>query len=179
MHTPLLWLDIETTGLDEHASRILEVGLILTDGDLNEIASVDAVIGWRNPHQMVMCEAVREMHTTSGLLDEVAESRMCLGEAEDLLLAWVHHHDANGLLMAGSGVQFDRRWIAHVMPGLADLFHRRNFDMTTLRYFLGEAKEEAPHRALGDLRQNIRTLRRYVARARAMGLIAMPAASVA
>jgi len=175
VHAPLLWLDIETTGLDEHASRLLEVGMVLTDGNLNEVASVDVVIGWRDPHQMVMCNFVRQMHTASGLLDEVAASRMCLGEAEDLLTAWARHHDAGGLVMAGSGVQFDRRWLAHVMPALAGMFHRRSFDMTTLRYFHGEAKGTVPHRALGDLRQDIRTLRRYASCAQESGLIVVPA----
>ena len=84
MHAPLLWIDIETTGLDEHTSRMLEVGMILTDGDLNEVASVEVVLGWRDPHGMPMPDVVREMHTRSGLLDEAAQSRMCLREAEDL-----------------------------------------------------------------------------------------------
>lgn len=175
MHAPLLWVDIETSGLDEHTARLLEVGMVLTDDMLEEVAYIDVVLGWRNPHEMEMPDEVREMHTRSGLLDEVARSRLCLREAEDLLVAWVKHHGAEGLYMAGSGVHFDRRWLRHLMPSLAGCFHYRNFDMTTLRYFLGTAKTEPAHRALADLRQSIEDLRRAAARARATGLIAVPA----
>lgn len=177
MHAPLLWLDLETTGLDEHTARLLEVGMILTDGDLNEVACIDVVLGWRTPHALEMPDIVREMHMASGLLDEVAASRMCLREAEDLLVAWVDLHDARNLYMAGSGVHFDRRWLRHLMPALAACFHYRNFDATTLRYFFDTEKEAPEHRVLGDLRQSIKNIRMLADRARAAGIIALPAAS--
>lgn len=179
MHAPLLWIDVETTGLDEHTARLLEVGMILTDGDLNEVACIDVVLGWRNPRELPMVDLVREMHEASGLFDEVAASRMCLREAEDLLVAWVDANDARGLFMAGSGVHFDRRWLRHLMPTLAACFNYRNFDATTLRYFFNTEKEAPKHRVLGDIRQSISNIRMLVRRARNAGIIALPAALVA
>lgn len=178
MHESLLWLDVETDGLEEATGHIFEVGMALTDGELNEVASVEVVVGWRD-WSLPMSDYVRDMHTKNGLLKEVAASRTSLYEAEGRLVEFVHEHDALGLYMAGSGVHFDRRWVQYLMPTLARLFHYRNFDLTTLRYFFGDEKTEPPHRALPDLRQNIAELRRYVERARALGLVALPKAVIA
>ena len=175
MHEPLLWCDIETSGLSERTDRLLEVGLVLTDADLSIVEETAVVIGWRNVRDFEMSEFVREMHEKSGLFDAVERSLLCTREAEDRLVRWVGARGADGLYMAGSGVGFDRRWLRHLMPSFAKLFHYRNFDMTTLRYFLGDEKREPVHRSLGDLHQSIEDLRRYVRMAHAAGLIALPA----
>lgn len=179
MHTPLLWLDIETTGLSPHTDLMLEAALVLTDSRLNIVRETDLVIGWADIRSVEMSDFVRDMHERNGLFDAVRESDLCLREVERLLLHWIDMHDCRDLYMAGSGVHFDRNWLKVQMPALACAWHYRNLDLTTLRYFFGDEKKDPPHRALTDLRQNIENLRNYAARAHTAGLITTPTMAVA
>ena len=159
---PLLWLDIETTGLSENEDLLLEVGLILTDDNLRIAASTSVVIGYNRIRELVTNEFVAKMHEANGLLDAVEVAGVTTLRAEQILLEWIERHDAAGLYMAGSGVHFDRRWLRRWMPALMRTWHYRNFDMTTLRYFFNEEKETTQHRALSDLKQNVADLRRLL-----------------
>ncbi|KKN41334.1 hypothetical protein LCGC14_0724160, partial [marine sediment metagenome] len=159
---PLLWLDIETTGLSEHQDLLLEVGMILTDEHLRVTASTSIVIGYNRIRELMTNEFVLDMHKRNGLLDAVERSDVTTLRAEQLLLEWVERHSADGFYMAGSGVHFDRRWLTRWMPALVRVWHYRNFDMTTLRYFFEEEKATSDHRAIGDLKQNIADLRRLL-----------------
>src|SRR5277367_2760321 len=73
----LVWTDIESNGLQEHGGHLLEVALVITDDDLNEVAAqstpvqpvdvlLDEVIEKMDPY-------VRDMHTKSGLFVGVRE----------------------------------------------------------------------------------------------------------
>ena len=42
--TRLLWVDLEMTGLDPIKDRILEIAAIVTDWDLKELATYEAVV---------------------------------------------------------------------------------------------------------------------------------------
>ena len=43
-HAKLLWMDLEMTGLDPVEDRILEVAVVATDWDFNEIATYAAAV---------------------------------------------------------------------------------------------------------------------------------------
>lgn len=43
-HATLLWIDLEMTGLEPSADRILEIGAIATDWNMKEIARLEAVV---------------------------------------------------------------------------------------------------------------------------------------
>ncbi len=159
---PLLWLDIETTGLSENEDLLLEIGLVLTDDHLCISASTSVVVGYNRIRELVTNEFVAKMHEANGLLDAVERSDVTTLHAEQVLLEWIEKHKAAGLYMAGSGVHFDRRWLSRWMPALVRVWHYRNFDMTTLRYFFNEEKATTEHRALDDLKQNIADLRRLL-----------------
>ena len=163
MHGPLLWLDIETTGLSPESHLLLEVGMVLTDADLKVVSSLAFVLGWsdREVSSHITSPDVWEMHRENGLIEDVARSQLQICDAEHLLVSWVKSWEAMGLPMAGSGVHFDRKWLEMKMPTLVKQFHYRNFDVTTLRYFFGDEKAKCSHRALADLHQNIEELRKY------------------
>lgn len=160
MNGRLLWCDCETTGLDERQGSLLEVALVLTEG-LRVVAETQVVI--HDPGIMSKIPSmdpwVVGQHRSSGLFTAVLRSPWDLGTAEQRLLQWVLEHDAQGLYMAGSGVGFDRRWLRHCMPALYGVWHYRDYDMTTLRRFFGMKKGTRPHRALEDLRADIRDAR--------------------
>lgn len=161
----LLWVDLETTGLDPMRCLLLEAGLLLTDDRGRELAAVSFVIGYPDVRARVREQVVRDMHERSGLLDEVERSRLRLDQAEEALLGWVDKREARGLLMAGSGVgSFDRPWLREHMPRLAEVWHHRTFDMTTVRTLFELEKPDHAHRALADLRADAEMLRTVRAR---------------
>ena len=90
----LVWIDCEMTGLDLARDALIEIACLVTDGDLNVLdEGVDLVI--KPPAEAVdqMVPVVREMHTTSGLLDELP-SGVTLAEAQDQVLGYVRRHVA-------------------------------------------------------------------------------------
>ena len=69
---PIVWIDLEMTGLDFEKETILEIGVVVTDSDLKH-----KIIG---PNIILCCseEILKRMdnwnvthHTKSGLLDSV------------------------------------------------------------------------------------------------------------
>ena len=67
-----MWIDCEMTGLDLGADALVEVAALVTDFDLNVLGEgVDVVI--KPPQEALdqMVEFVRDMHVSSGLLEEL------------------------------------------------------------------------------------------------------------
>jgi oligoribonuclease len=168
----LVWIDCEMTGLDLDRDALIEVAALVTDSDLNVLGEgVDVVI--KPPAGAVdqMLPVVREMHTASGLLDELPEG-MPLPEAQQLVLDYVRKHapEARKAPLAGNSVGTDRGFLARDMPDLEGHLHYRVVDVSSIKelvrrwyprvYFQAPAKT-GNHRALGDIRDSIEELRYY------------------
>jgi oligoribonuclease len=70
----LVFLDLKTTGLDEKNDNILEVGVVITDAHLNELADRNWIVDC-GPTTKVLLEAnevTKEMHTKNGLINELS-----------------------------------------------------------------------------------------------------------
>lgn len=183
-HLPLVFLDFEGTGLPIDLKDgttdwplPLELGVVVTDGDLNVVVQDSWVIRW--PRWKVLERMQPEalaMHEANGLLEEIEQAPLVLEGVEHACLSLLVKHKAEGLYMAGSGLTYDRRMLARWFPILSTKFHHRNVDLTTLRYFFGSEKSEPAHRALPDCHQSLGMLREYVARARACGLLPLAVA---
>ena len=79
----LVWIDCEMTGLDLARDALVEIACLVTDGDLAVLdEGIDLVI--KPPAEAIdnMPDVVREMHTASGLLQELP-SGVTLAEAQD------------------------------------------------------------------------------------------------
>jgi oligoribonuclease len=168
----LVWIDCEMTGLDLRHDALIEVAALVTDAELNILGEgVDVVI--KPPAGAVeqMLPIVREMHTASGLLDEL-ERGMTLAAAQDLVLDYVrtHVHEARKAPLAGNSVGTDRGFLARDMPDLEGHLHYRVVDVSSIKelvrrwyprvYFQAPAKT-GNHRALGDIRDSIEELKYY------------------
>lgn len=69
----IVWLDLETSGLDPRRDSILEIAMIVTDDDLNQIGEpfVSLVKPLHTRGYEVMDDFVKEMHTKNGLLEQL------------------------------------------------------------------------------------------------------------
>ena len=77
MAKELVWIDLEMTGLNPQIHRIIEIATIITDSELNIIAKgPDLVISASDEELSKMNSYVTEMHTKSGLIEEVKKSEL-------------------------------------------------------------------------------------------------------
>lgn len=169
----LVWIDCEMTGLDVLRDQLVEIAVIVTDADLVELdKGVNIII---RPADLSildgMDDVVRDMHTSSGLLDLIP-SGVSLAEAEAEVLAYVQQHvpEARKAPLAGSSVYVDRGFISRDMPGLDAHLHYRLVDVSSIkelarrwypRAYFASPEKKGNHRALGDIRDSIGELRYY------------------
>ncbi len=168
----LVWIDCEMTGLDLRADALIEVAALVTDFDLNVLGDgVDVVI--RPPDEALeqMVDFVRNMHTVSGLLEELPDG-VTLEEAEKRVLDYVREHCPDGSRppLAGNTVATDRAFLARDLPALESFLHYRIVDVSSIKelarrwyprtYYNAPAKT-GNHRALADIQESIEELRYY------------------
>lgn len=167
----IAWVDVETTGLDPRGNDLLEVGIVLTDDRLNELARMAVLIQPSPGRELMIGDEVKAMHEDNGLWDECRSSGRELEAAQYELTRWcVERFDRdNRPVMGGSSVHFDRAWLRAKMPLLEALFHYRNIDVSTLkelnRRFAFAQKWEGDrdlHRSLPDLEDSIAQCRHYL-----------------
>jgi len=162
----MVWVDLETTGLEEKAGLPLEAGVLITDLELNEIAAAQYMIQWGKLDWDSYDPFVRAMHEASGLRAEYdAGAGLAISDVENLLCAFLRTHDATDLPMAGSNVaNFDRAWVREFMPTFNDTFHYRNVDVSSIkeacRLYNPEVYAKLPpkletHRTVQDCRDTV------------------------
>jgi oligoribonuclease len=160
------------TGLDLANDALVEIACVITDGELTELdAGIDLII--KPPAEAIdqMPELVRQMHTASGLLTELAGG-MTLDEAQDQVLGYVRGHvkEARRAPLCGNSIATDRAFLARDLPRLDEFLHYRMIDVSSVKelarrwfpraYFASPAKIGG-HRALADIRESITELRYY------------------
>ena len=90
MNDHLVWIDCEMTGLDLRRDALIEIAVLVTDGELKVLGEgVDLVIHADEAALAGMPDIVREMHAHSGLTDAVRASTVTIAEAEQLVLDYV------------------------------------------------------------------------------------------
>lgn len=174
----LCWIDTETTGLDPETCALLEVALVVTTNDLEEVAAKAWVLPFNAadaadyPHPI--SDFVQKMHAKNGLWQEcatVCPAEHCPGhrravEAEILAMLRRHTSAKEGPI-CGSTVAFDRRFLEVHMPSVAAHFSHRNLDASVFteisRLWAPAVYEARPkmdgHRALPDIRGSIALMR--------------------
>jgi oligoribonuclease len=169
----LVWIDCEMTGLDLGKDRLIEIAALVTDGDLNVLGDgVDVVIHVNDISISGMIEVVTQMHTRSGLIEEVRASTVDVARAEAMVLDYVRAHvsQAKTAPLAGNSIATDRGFIARDMPALDDYLHYRMVDVSSIkelcrrwypRIYYGQPEKGLAHRALADIHESIRELKFY------------------
>jgi len=167
----LIWIDLEMTGLDPDAEKIIEIATVVTDSSLRLLAEGPEIVIHQTAEVLAaMDEWNTEQHGGSGLTERVLASACTEAEAEARTLAFLERWVPPGTSpMCGNSICLDRRFLHRYMPRLESFFHYRNLDVSTLKELcLRWAPEKAAklvkpaeHRALGDVRGSIAELRFY------------------
>jgi oligoribonuclease len=169
----LVWIDCEMTGLDLGSDKLIEIAVLVTDADLNILGEgVDVVIHADDGALSSMVDVVTQMHTRSGLIDEVRMSTVDLATAEKAALDYIRQHvkQAKTAPLAGNSIATDRGFIARDMPELDSFLHYRMIDVSSIkelcrrwypRIYYGQPAKGLAHRALADIHESIRELQYY------------------
>ena len=168
----LVWIDCEMTGLDPVRDCLVEIAVVVTNSDLEPLhPGLDIVIKPRPDSLAGMNDFVRNMHTTSGLINEF-ETGVSLEEAEaqvlDYIRQWVTTDKSAPL--AGNSIGTDRMFLNRYMPKLDNYLHYRNIDVSSIKeltrrwfptVYFKVPKKASGHRALADILESINELRFY------------------
>ena len=172
MSDRLVWIDCEMTGLDLRADALVEVAALVTDFDLNVLGDGMEVVIKPPPEALdQMIEFVRNMHISSGLIEEL-DGGTTLEDAQAQVLAYVKEHCPDGSRppLAGNTVATDRAFLARDMPELEQFLHYRIVDVSSIkelsrrwfpRAYYNSPSKSGNHRALADIRESIEELRYY------------------
>ena len=167
----LVWLDMEMTGLDPERERILEMAMIVTDGELNTLAESPVWVVHQSDAQLdAMDDWCKATHDRSGLIDRVRASTLDEAGLEAAALAFMQEWaPERASPMCGNSIGQDRRFMVRYLPRLEAYFHYRNLDVSTLKELCRRWQPEvakgfvkkADHTALADIRESIAELQYY------------------
>lgn len=172
----ILWVDLEMTGLDPNADRIMEIGAIVTDWDFNELETYEAAI---KVDQKIIKDRMYEgpakdfwekfPQVRDALVKQNDEQGRPGDEIEKEILALIEKHfDADvPALLAGNSIHQDRRFVVSEWLDLDKRLNYRMLDVSAFKVlFEGKygkkfSKPEA-HRAIEDIRGSITELKYYL-----------------
>lgn len=167
---PLVWMDLEMSGLDPDTCQILEIATLITDGDLNIVAEgPDIVVHQPDAVLDAMDAWCTQQHGNSGLTAQVKASTVSLAEAEARTLEFLRAHCPPGKSpLCGNSIGHDRRFLLRYMPQVSGFLHYRIVDVSSIKELarrwypsLSAPRKGETHRALDDIRESIAELRFY------------------
>lgn len=168
----IVWIDCEMTGLSLEDDALIEVAALVTDYELNQLGDgVDVIVRPSEAALEQMNDFVRQMHTSSGLLEELPGGTT-LADAEAQVLAYVREHvpEPGKAPLGGNTVATDRGFLARDMPALESHLHYRIIDVSSIkelarrwypRAYFQSPEKAGGHRALADITESIAELRYY------------------
>ena len=161
------------TGLDLGSDKLIEIAALVTDAELNILGDgIDVVIHADDAALSSMIDVVTEMHTRSGLINEVKASVVDVATAEAMVLDYIGEHvkQPKTAPLAGNSIATDRSFIARDMLKLDSFLHYRMIDVSSIkelcrrwypRIYFGQPAKGLAHRALADIHESIRELQFY------------------
>jgi len=167
----LIWIDLEMTGLVPERDRIIEIGIVITDSQLESVAEGPTWVVHQSDEILAGMDAWNQStHGKSGLTERVRASTHHEAEIEQSVIAFLEAWVPKGVSpMCGNSICQDRRFLARYMPTLEDWFHYRNLDVSTLKELTKRwypaiysgVKKSGKHEALADVYESIEELRYY------------------
>ena len=174
-----VFVDLETTGLNHFTDSILEVGMAITDLELNVIDQDSWVCNLMlapEPHgPETWGEMAWAMHQKNGLYELCLRQGLSYTAVENAAIDFMRANKVDStharMEMCGSSVHFDRRFLMQQLPGLEAQFHYRNLDVSTIKVMVNKwcpdvrypssHELDKQHRALSDVNETIAELHYY------------------
>ena len=161
------------TGLDVERDALIEVAVVVTDGDLRIVdPGMDVLITPPAGALENMNDFVRNMHTSSGLLEDLETSAVSMEEATEQVLSYIKRFvpQEGKALLAGNSVGTDKMFLEANMPSVVEHLHYRLVDVSSIKElakrwyraaFTESPDKHGGHRALADILESIQELEYY------------------
>jgi oligoribonuclease len=115
---------------------------------------------------------VVEMHTKSGLLEQIKSSQISLADAGEATLAFIREHvpEPSTVPLCGNSIGTDRRFLAAYLPDIENYLHYRSIDVSSVKELVkrwyptidaDRPRGHGSHRALDDIRESIKEMQYY------------------
>jgi len=176
----LIWIDLETTGLNPAKDHILQIAVVFTNrrGDVRD-----------NGFWLPVKQPDKVLHSVDPWvkdnLGDVLEASRSHAAAvdysilEQILHCWLdlyrftNSNSQNGPMLAGNSVWFDRAFIARCLPSFYSRLHYRQVDVTSVETFLQAGhplntdsrlrmKKIKAHRAAEDIKESIKQYAQFM-----------------
>jgi len=168
----ILWLDFEMTGLDADKDKIVEVAMIVTDWDFNEIAEFHSGFHYDAPGLERLLSAnpfYVKMKENKVALLKLSSASPAVQVVEKEMVQFIREHcgSLKPVLLCGNSIHMDRQFVRAQLPLVEQLLHYRMLDVTAWKLVF-EAKygkqyvKQETHRALDDVRESIGELKYYL-----------------
>lgn len=169
---PMIWIDLEMTGLEISRDTILEIAVVITDEQLNIVATGPNIA---IKHEQSVLDAMdnwcKKTHTKSGLVNAVQQSTYTLQQAEQQTIEFVARYckKSSGIL-CGNSIWQDRVFLTKYMPTLLSYMHYKMIDVSSVQqlikcWYKGNAavefKKSDAHRAMPDILESIAEMAHY------------------
>lgn len=172
---PLVWIDCEMTGLDYNTDRILEIAVIITNGNLEAVDDgLEFVIHAEKAVLDNMNDWCIQHHKTSGLTDACLRSKHTTISVQEEIMKYLKKWIPlrRTAMLAGNSVHADRVFLAREMPEIVDWLHYRIVDVSSIkelhrRWYPRRPlpdrvfRRDTKHRALDDIQGSIEELKWY------------------
>ena len=159
------------TGLSPETDRIIEMGIVITDNQLEVVAEAPVLVVHQPDSVLDGMDAWnKSAHGKSGLIDKVKASTLDEASAEMRMLEFLKEYVPVRISpMCGNSICQDRRFLARWMPQMEAYFHYRNLDVSTLKELARRWKPEVAqgikkhgkHEALADIYESINEMKHY------------------
>lgn len=174
----IIWLDVETTGVEEYeGDKLLQVAVLVTDQEMNvlEDSEFEVKIHYSTDEVEEMKQTTDEyvvnMHNATNLWNLLPVEGVPMEEAEQKLLAHLREFvpEAKTARIAGNSITLDRNFLRKNMRKLFEHLHYRSFDASTISGLaetlapkaLLYQKPKSTHEAMQDIRDSVDEMRYY------------------
>lgn len=169
-------LDLEMTGLSTSNNRILEVAVLLTDADLQDLGVYHSVCHIPESELNTLLETwSQKMHAHTGLLQEVAESTKTVEQIDQELFQFLNYACGENMesvlfFPAGISINNDLKFVERDLPFFYKLLHYQTIELSgwrklvslwAPRYKYAPRRFSPRHRALPDVYSALNLLMYY------------------
>lgn len=170
----IIWADLEMTGLDPKSDRILEMAMIMTDWQMNELATAEFV--FKQPTSLLKRKFKAPFWQVHKDTAEALLAQNQIGvptkKAEAEIIALIQKRfgvkkPSGDIILAGNTIRADRQFIDKYLPKFAKYLHYRMLDVSSFKVLFDARYNKIfpkpeEHRALSDIRGSIAELKYFM-----------------